>query len=451
MSLIKPYGKNNTLCYGVVGKKNDELDDTLFLVKRECIRIRETCMYGPKNWEVTALTGAIDFGTDDNSRHILVEHYNKIIWYSENEITRLDNTRKRKEPNRDLEVSDTITKYKSELTMHLEKRSITRIQKLWKDYSLAGLRTVGGNMDELSNVAHVQKMISNGLEKLAWKAINHLDRLSRRREKENTKRGKAREEDVAKLFLEYFSADTGMSYAEAKQRAESEVRPVEYLMEEHLEYDELEERAEEEWKPDRTKESEMFHFEVSMMWEKLTGRRNGVIKEFPQDETPLDSIIGVVVDSRRNRLLLKKQGNKEVKSSAQKLCQREGCYTKVHQISQVYCYKHSDRKYLCISCKVKSVRRNNLCKSCDDKAEQQVQNYCVQCNFRKVRNRKSRCEICSMEDKCSQCNLRAPKCAGFLCIQCFKANGGVRKKCVKCKTNLPRCKGGLCRSCSKNS
>ena len=121
MGLIKPYGKNNTLCYGVVAKKN-ELDDTLFLVKRECIRIRETCMYGPKNWEVTALTGAIDFGTDDNSRHILVEHYNKIIWYSENEITRLDNTRKRKEPNRDLEVSDTITKYKSELTMHLEKR-----------------------------------------------------------------------------------------------------------------------------------------------------------------------------------------------------------------------------------------------------------------------------------------------------------------------------------------
>ena len=175
MGLIKPYGARNTHYYAVVAKKN-ELDDTytLFLVKRECIKIREAYSYGPQKFPATALTGAIDFGTDDNSRHILVDHYNKVSWYSEKEVTSLDNTRKRKAPNRDLEVSDTITKYKTELTMNIEKRSIRRVQKLWEDYSLAGLCMIGENRNELggalselrelpTNVAHVHKMISNGL------------------------------------------------------------------------------------------------------------------------------------------------------------------------------------------------------------------------------------------------------------------------------------------------
>ena len=164
---------------------------------------------------------------------------------------------------------------------------------------------------------------------------------------------------------------------------------------------------------------------------------------------PLDSIKGVVLDSHRNRLLLKKQGNKEVKSSAQKLCKHDGCETKVHPISGVYCYKHSDRKYQCISCKKKDAKKNSLCISCN--GGQKVQNICAQCKWRHVRNRNSRCESCSMIDKCSQCNLRPPKCAGLLCIPCFEAKGGVRKKCVKCQINLPRHKGGLCRSCFKNS
>mgnify|MGYP006161600903 CR=1 FL=1 len=467
MGLIKPYGARNTHYYAVVAKKN-ELDDTLFLVKRECIKIREACSYGPRKFPATALTGAIDFGTDDNSRHILVDHYNKVSWYSENEVTSIDNTRKRKEPNRDLKVSDTITKYKSELTMNIEKRSIRRVQKLWEDYSLAGLCMIGENRNELggalselrelpTNVAHVHKMISNGLVRCAWKAINYLDKVSCRRGKENTKREKAREAEVSNVLLEYSSAGTGMSYAEAKNRAESEVRPVEYIMEEELEYDVLEETAKMEWNnhTNRTKESEMYNFELSMMWEKLTGRRKGVLKQVYfctleiEDDTPMDIFAGVNV---RNRQLLKKQANKKVKSSAQKLCKRNGCESKVNQIShQVCCCKHSDRKYLCISCKVRSAGRNNLCKSCDANGEQKVQNICAQCKCRKVRNRKSRCNICSMEDKCSKCKVRAPKCVGLLCFKCFEANGGVRKKCVKCKTNLPRCKGGLCRSCSKNS
>lgn len=466
MGLIKPYGARNTHYYAVVAKKN-ELDDTLFLVKRECIKIREACSYGPRKFPATALTGAIDFGTDDNSRHILVDHYNKVSWYSENEVTSIDNTRKRKEPNRDLKVSDTITKYKSELTMNIEKRSIRRVQKLWEDYSLAGLCMIGENRNELggalselrelpTNVAHVHKMISNGLVRCAWKAINYLDKVSCRRGKENTKREKAREAEVSNLLLEYSSAGTGMSYAEAKNRAESEVRPVEYIMEEELEYDVLEETAKMEWNnhTNRTKESEMYNFELSMMWEKLTGRRKGILKQVYfctmeiEDDTPMDIFAGVNV---RNRQLLKKQANKKVKSSAQKLCKHDGCETKVHQISQVYCYKHCDRKYLCISCKVRSAGRNNLCKSCDANGEQKVQNICAQCKCRKVRNRKSRCNICSMEDKCSKCKVRAPKCVGLLCFKCFEANGGVRKKCVKCKINLPKHKGGLCGSCFKDS
>lgn len=59
-----------------------------------------------------------------------------------------------------------------------------------------------------------------------------------------------------------------------------------------------------------------------------------------EDDTPMDIFAGVNV---RNRQLLKKQANKKVKSSAQKLCKHDGCETKVHQISQVYCYKHCDR------------------------------------------------------------------------------------------------------------
>jgi hypothetical protein len=108
------------------------------------IKIREACSYGPQKFPATALTGAIDFGSD-NSRHILVDHYNKVSWYSENKVTSLDNTRKRKEPNRDLEVSDTITKYQTELTMHIEKKSIPRVQKLWEAYSLAGFCILEGH------------------------------------------------------------------------------------------------------------------------------------------------------------------------------------------------------------------------------------------------------------------------------------------------------------------
>jgi hypothetical protein len=77
MGLIKPYGARNTHYYAVVAKKN-ELDDTLFLVKRECIKIRKACSYGSRKFPATVLTGAIDFGTADNSRHILVDHYNKV-------------------------------------------------------------------------------------------------------------------------------------------------------------------------------------------------------------------------------------------------------------------------------------------------------------------------------------------------------------------------------------
>jgi hypothetical protein len=98
-----------------------------------------------------------------------------------------------------------------------------------------------GALNELqelpTNVAHVHKMISNGLVRCAWEAINYLDKVNCRREKENTKREKARKVEVAKLLLEYYSAGTGMSYDEAKNRAETEVRPVESVMEEELEYD----------------------------------------------------------------------------------------------------------------------------------------------------------------------------------------------------------------------
>jgi hypothetical protein len=142
--------------------------------------------------------------------------------------------------------------------MHIEKKSIPRVQKLWKAYSLAGLRMIGENRNELvgvlnelrelpTNVAHVHEMISNGLVRCAWKAINYLDKVSCRRGKENTKREKARETEVSKLLLEYFSVGTGMSYDEAKNRAETEVKPVEYIMEEELEYDVLEETAKIEW------------------------------------------------------------------------------------------------------------------------------------------------------------------------------------------------------------
>jgi hypothetical protein len=466
MGLIKPYGARPPAIYAVVAKKN-ELDETLFLVKRECIKIREACSYGPRKFPATALTGAIDFGTPDNIRHILVDHYNKVLWYSENEVTSLDNIRKRKEPNRDLEVSDTITKYQTELTMNIEKRSIPRVQKLWEDYALAGLRMIGENRNELvgalselrelpTNVAHVHKMISNGLVKCAWKAINYLDKVSCRRVKQNTKREKAREAKVSKLLLEYFSVGTGMSYDEAKNRAETEVSPVEYIMEEEIEYDVLVERAKIEWnnRTNRTKESEMYNFELSMMYEKLTGRRKGVLKQVffctleIKDDTPMDIFAGVNVESRQ---LLKKQAKKKVKSSAQKLCEHDGCESKVHQISQVYCYKHSDRKYMCISCKVRSTVRNNICNFCDANGEQKVQNFCAQCKCRKVRNKNARCNICSMEDKCSNCKVRAPRCVGLLCFKCFEANGGVRKKCVKCKINIPRRKGGLCESCFKDS
>ena len=146
-----------------------------------------------------------------------------------------------------------------------------------------------------------------------------------------------------------------------------------------------------------------------------------------------------------------KTGKQESAVISTKLCKSDGCESKLHQISQVYCYKHCDRKYLCISCKVRSAGRNNLCKSCDTNGEQKVQNICAQCKCRKVRNRKARCNICSMEDKCSKCKVRAPKCVGLLCFKCFEANGGVRKKCVKCKINLPKHKGGLCGSCFKDS
>jgi hypothetical protein len=139
-------------------------------------------------------------------------------------------------------------------------------------------------------------MIRNGLVRCAWKAINYLDKVNcrSRREKENTKREKARKAEVAKLLLEYYLSGTGMSYDEAKNRAETEGRPVELVMEEELEYDVLEDTANDEWNrhTNQTKESEMYNFELSMMWEKLTGRRKGVLKQVYfcmleiEDDTP---------------------------------------------------------------------------------------------------------------------------------------------------------------------
>ena len=58
----------------------------------------------------------------------------------------------------------------------------------------------------------------------------------------------------------------------------------------------------------------------------------------------MDIFAGV---NAENRQLLKKQAKKKVKSSAEKLCKHAGCESKVHQISQVYCYKHSE-KNICV-------------------------------------------------------------------------------------------------------
>ena len=355
MGLIKPYGERINKYYGVIAQKS-EIDKTLFLVKREYIKIREACSYGPRKFPATALTGAIDFGAGDNTRHILVDHYNKVLWYTESEVTSLENVRKRSAPNRNLQVSDTITKYQTELTMHLEKKSVRRVQDLWESFSLAGLRINCKNRNELggalcgllelpTNVSHVHKMISNGLVRCAWKAVEYLDKVNRQREKENRKRENAREEEVARLFLEYNSAGTGMSFDEARNRADTEVRPVELIMEEELEYDELMETAKSVWndRTNRTKESEMYNFELSQMWEKLTGKKNGVLKQVyfctlnEKDENPIDFFAVVNVEDRMH---LKKQAKKKEKSSAEKICEREGCETKVHQISQVFCYKH---------------------------------------------------------------------------------------------------------------
>jgi hypothetical protein len=120
------------------------------------------------------------------------------------------------------------------------------------------------------------------------------------------------------------------------------------MTEEELEYTVLEETANDEWNrhTNRTKESEMYNFELSIMREKLTGRRKGVLKQVyfctlnKEDETPMDILAGMNVE---NQQLLKKQTTKQVKSSAQKLCERNGCKSKVNQIShQVCCCKHSD-------------------------------------------------------------------------------------------------------------
>jgi hypothetical protein len=86
----------------------------------------------------------------------------------------------------------------------------------------------------------------------------------------------------------------------------------------------LKKTAKIEWNnhTNRTKESEMYNFELSMMWEKLTGRRKGVLKQVYfcmleiEDDTPMDIFAGVNVE---NRQFLKKQAKKKVKSSAQNL------------------------------------------------------------------------------------------------------------------------------------
>jgi len=134
----------------------------------------------------------------------------------------IDNIRKRKEPNRDLEVSDTMTKYRNEHSMNMDEKSIPRVQKLWGDYylTLENRNELGGALNEQrelpTNVAHVHNMISNGSVRCAWEAIDYLDKLSSRRGKENTKMKNFREADVTKLLNEYVSAGTGMSYDEAK-------------------------------------------------------------------------------------------------------------------------------------------------------------------------------------------------------------------------------------------
>jgi hypothetical protein len=82
----------------------------------------------------------------------------------------------------------------------------------------------------------------------------------------------------------------------------------------------------------------MYNFELSMMWEKLTGRRKGVLKQVYfctleiEDDTPMDILAGVNVE---NRQLLKKQATKPVKSSAQKNCERDGRWLQIQSTSNI--------------------------------------------------------------------------------------------------------------------
>lgn len=199
------------------------------------------------------------------------------------------------------------------------------------------------------------------------------------------------------------------------------------------------------------KESLKKNFELTMLYERLSGRRHGPVRHLMLAGWADSAHLFFTPDTQC--LLLKQKigaeaKKKDVTSTTKNTCSYKDCSTPAHSLSKfVYCYKHMDPndKPKCKGCGKSGVRKGGLCHKCG--SSDTPRHMCILCELVQVPRKNGACGRCENDTRCVKCKKRAYQFAGRVCRGC--SGEWTEEKCVLCNKNKKRNRSGLCRGCSK--
>ena len=457
---IMEYASRGSTIRGIVAQTDD---DDLIIVPEERINQNEQVFVGCTFVCGTQTTGFIKFD-GENTSYARVKYFNSPSWIKQQDITKdLPPDRTRKNPNRDLSISDTKSKHLID----------TRKDKINEKQKAAVLDLMILHNMDISDSQHSGALTCDA----SWcyhrleDASKYCGTANHHDANHSYERICLKTNDVVQDFQGYIGAsaianvkllvdegdDEGAfvimwhNYETFKEmvKVASETRYCPYLrLQPNL--GELKEKVEKNWS--KSEQGQMInrmkdYFVLTMLYDKLSGRRRGgvcVLKAagFHRETLQLYDVL----NERKIQTSLKKSPH----VLRENQCQREGCETPVHKTSGTHCYRHMDKSSvpMCIRCRRKKARKGNECHTCGKESVNVKQPpMCTECKVRAARAINSRCHVCAQAyKKCSTCGTSIAKFGGK-CVKCFENDGGKRKVCNNCDKNLACRKGGLCQRC----
>lgn len=374
---IKVYGDNNRVIRGIIVWSNGEFHP----IEEGRIKISVPVIVGNKDMPGTQETGLILFD-DREERCALTKYFsdNKGVWVEESNlklVTALTHQRKRKNPNRDLEVHQERDKYLRELgPINLTRASAKKLQYIYwffLSHPYAGELSYSQPYYVINNhilegrYMHAFQIMLRDYN--MWQKFEQLDLGRFVREREDGSTIEAAEDPSHPIHI----PDVSVTYDPRVHPEGGKMMATHQVV---LQYT---------------------AFHVGLNWEIMTDRRRGFVKELADvgcKQSFLEMVESSAVAARNAEM-----DSKDRKPPAEK------------------------KKSICIQCNARESRaRNARCHHCI----QGKQDRCISCGVRKKRTKGCLCVTCFIEkhgdqrEKCTRCKVNLPNRKGGLCLKCSK-------------------------------